>query len=376
MAFSEALKLKVKKNAHMSCCLCHALGVEVHHIIPQEENGPDTEENAAPLCPSCHEIYGANPQKRKFIREARDFWYEICAKRYASDANKLDEIKTLLQNTVSLDDFQKFKEELLSQRADNLLTKPQLQSNVRNGFLFIGLYPTDGYRWDADLRPAPGLVTQEGLPEAPWLVSKALGVQELSRSYSIFEEKNVLRDFANLSPTGEAIQQFANSHGYLADVEDLVPLYYPNGKPDNKLWAGESLQFWTREIREMNMLVSLWDMIKDKQVEALKEHIIWKLDSMGVIFEWQYPDLSVPKKTLIASDKHLPKLFHQWKWGEVIRPALHYLCTEINAHMRGHINPTLYPSSEVEMYMVPDSFGSSLYVLLSMEVREHRVEAE
>ena len=69
VAFTELLKLSVKKRAHFSCCLCHSLGVEVHHIIPQENDGPDTEDNAAPLCPSCHEIYGANRQKRKFIRE-------------------------------------------------------------------------------------------------------------------------------------------------------------------------------------------------------------------------------------------------------------------------------------------------------------------
>ena len=78
------------------------MGVEVHHIVPQEENGPDNEDNAAPLCPSCHESYGANPKKRKFIREARDLWYEICEKRYASDPQRLDDMKLLLQNIESL----------------------------------------------------------------------------------------------------------------------------------------------------------------------------------------------------------------------------------------------------------------------------------
>lgn len=120
MAFSEDLKLKVKRKAHFSCCLCKTIGVEVHHIIPQEEKGPDTEDNAAPLCPSCHETYGANPQKRKFIREARDFWYEICEKRYTSDPDKLDEIKRLLQNTPSYEDFMGLKEELLSHMMQGL----------------------------------------------------------------------------------------------------------------------------------------------------------------------------------------------------------------------------------------------------------------
>lgn len=106
MPFSEDLKLEVKKKSHFACCLCHALGVEIHHILPQSEGGADTEENAAPLCPSCHEIYGANPQKRKFITEARDFWYEICSKRYASDPNVLTEIANRLEQSVSKADFQ------------------------------------------------------------------------------------------------------------------------------------------------------------------------------------------------------------------------------------------------------------------------------
>jgi hypothetical protein len=49
MAFTETLKLTVKRKAHFSCCLCHSLGVEVHHIVPQAEGGPDTEDHAAPF---------------------------------------------------------------------------------------------------------------------------------------------------------------------------------------------------------------------------------------------------------------------------------------------------------------------------------------
>ena len=96
MPFSESLKAQVRKKAHLRCCLCKSLGVEVHHIIPESEDGPDRQENAVPLCPSCHETYGANPQKRKFIREARDLWYEICENRLAPGKEQLDEIKRLL----------------------------------------------------------------------------------------------------------------------------------------------------------------------------------------------------------------------------------------------------------------------------------------
>jgi hypothetical protein len=109
MAFSEVTKASVRKKSHLSCCICHAFGVEIHHIIPQAEGGPDTEDNAAPLCPSCHEIYGANPTKRKMITEARDAWYEICATRYAPDADKVERLIGLLEGaTATFTGFQEY----------------------------------------------------------------------------------------------------------------------------------------------------------------------------------------------------------------------------------------------------------------------------
>ena len=113
MAFPEGLKANIRQKAHYQCCLCKTLGVEIHHIVPQEEGGPDDEDNAAPLCPSCHETYGANPQKRKFIREARDHWFEICSARFGSDATVLDQLKERLDKTVTHEDFERLKEELL-----------------------------------------------------------------------------------------------------------------------------------------------------------------------------------------------------------------------------------------------------------------------
>jgi hypothetical protein len=102
MPFTEHLKLTVKKRAHFRCCICQAFDVEVHHIVPQAEGGPNTEDNAAPLCPSHHETYGANPQKRKLLREARDFWYEICEKRFASSSDYSETIANLIRVVESM----------------------------------------------------------------------------------------------------------------------------------------------------------------------------------------------------------------------------------------------------------------------------------
>ncbi len=74
-------------------------------MIPEAEGGSDQEANAAPLCPTCHERYGGNPSKRKFILEARDLWFEICADRYAPDSDRLGEIQAALTDVATKSDL-------------------------------------------------------------------------------------------------------------------------------------------------------------------------------------------------------------------------------------------------------------------------------
>lgn len=99
MSFPESIRLEVQRKAHFACCICKRVGPpEVHHILPRADGGPDLLDNAAPLCPTCHETYGANPTKRKFIRDARDHWYEICSKKHASENDRLSQLFTAIQS--------------------------------------------------------------------------------------------------------------------------------------------------------------------------------------------------------------------------------------------------------------------------------------
>lgn len=111
MGFSESVKLAVKQRAHFRCCICqrHSVSLEIHHIIPEADGGEETEDNAAPLCPTCHEEYVANPIKRTAIRVQRDFWFELCDRRFVLDAERVDRLSTLLErNTSALTGFQDF----------------------------------------------------------------------------------------------------------------------------------------------------------------------------------------------------------------------------------------------------------------------------
>jgi hypothetical protein len=84
MPFSEIGRINMKRRADFTCCLCKNRDnkVDVYHIIPRSEDGPDDEENAVPLYGSCHTKFGDSPSLRKEIKERRDAWYLECESRY------------------------------------------------------------------------------------------------------------------------------------------------------------------------------------------------------------------------------------------------------------------------------------------------------
>ncbi len=83
MAFSQKIISEVREKAAFRCCRCQSIGIEAHHIIPEEDEGPDIFENAAPLCPNCHTWFGANRTKQKEITEMRDWWYKRVVELYS-----------------------------------------------------------------------------------------------------------------------------------------------------------------------------------------------------------------------------------------------------------------------------------------------------
>ncbi|MFC2062673.1 HNH endonuclease [Chloroflexota bacterium] len=126
MGFSEQVKLEVKRKAAFQCCRCRSIGVQVHHIIPEEHGGSDDISNAAPLCPNCHAHFGGNPDKRKEITQMRDWWYDMVNLQFQGNQNTAlfgqitevhEKIKTIVVNQDKRDlkfqtDFEEIKSTL------------------------------------------------------------------------------------------------------------------------------------------------------------------------------------------------------------------------------------------------------------------------
>lgn len=149
MPFSEVTKQAVRRRADMRCSICRRVGIDIHHIVPQADGGPDTEDNAAPLCPSCHEDLGANPTKRKFIREARDYWYEVCDQRFTA-GTQLDVLVKAAATAVTREDLASIKNEILQAIAEAVhSTKARPRSRtlgdvVRHLHDFVSPAPRNG----------------------------------------------------------------------------------------------------------------------------------------------------------------------------------------------------------------------------------------
>ena len=116
MPFPKRIREEVRTQAHFSCCVCQqpSLSVEVHHIIPEAQGGPDTKANAAPLCPSCHADFGDNAKKRRAIKQRRDFWYQLCEKREQPRVEWL-EMADSLKNAATKEDLQTMMGNILSE---------------------------------------------------------------------------------------------------------------------------------------------------------------------------------------------------------------------------------------------------------------------
>lgn len=76
-------------KCHRRCCICHrfcGVKMETDHIIPRGNRGPDTIDNAIPLCFECHaEVHMYNdrhPRGRKYhpdeLRKHKEQWITIC----------------------------------------------------------------------------------------------------------------------------------------------------------------------------------------------------------------------------------------------------------------------------------------------------------
>lgn len=91
MPFPKDVRDEALVRSHRRCCVCHEFGgrsVNVHHIVQEADDGPNTLANAICLCLRCHAEAGhfnlRHPMGTKYSPKElvahRDQWWEHCKK--------------------------------------------------------------------------------------------------------------------------------------------------------------------------------------------------------------------------------------------------------------------------------------------------------
>jgi hypothetical protein len=82
-AISRDVRNKVLVDAMHRCCLCpeHREIVDLHHVVPISEGGPNTENNLMAVCPTCHATIHRirNRYTPEQLRMYQERWVRLCS---------------------------------------------------------------------------------------------------------------------------------------------------------------------------------------------------------------------------------------------------------------------------------------------------------
>ncbi len=188
MSFPPAVAESLLVKCHRHCCVCHkpaGTKMVVHHIIPETEGGPQTEDNGIPLCFDCHaEVMAYNtrhPLGRRFtsseLQKHRDQWFAICARppwgRHDSAAPPADAVLRSVDE-AAVDALPLFDWE---PRHRLCAAVARAERGVREQFL--GSLAQRLGCGDQNTRWGAGMVVEELIPWEPSLVPDAL-IEQMS----------------------------------------------------------------------------------------------------------------------------------------------------------------------------------------------------
>lgn len=218
---------------------------------------------------------------------------------------------------------------------------------------------SEGYRWVK--AKALGKANEEwflttGTPVGP--------IGYMRRRYQPIEESpGLFRIFADLDPTKESILAFASQYGHLtrdrsnarpgmecfsAQIEIELP-----SSGESVTAEGESLAFWSDEIRSIKQAIQVWDAVRAMDAQVLSDYIGWADD--GVYYHGEEPEP-------VSTQSFHPEFLQWLRRGDLFEPAILRLAGRLNSRLEcgtparfrwvpqepGHLHLFYIPGSLIE----------------------------
>lgn len=232
---------------------------------------------------------------------------------------------------------------------------------------FRWLVYSGGYRCES--RPAQ---EKEKGAKTFRVICPGLAHGTLNERYPLEEQPALHRQFAALDSTEKAIVSFANQWGPLQSphwADDPGPW---EDEPNSWGWANERTDIWFKEIKKLNALIALWDILKNGGSEESLEKLIEVKQSRDKA-SW---DVDIRFKAVPALKWDFS--FHERSWpgfsrlrGGKATAARLCLFDLLNESLSGTCSPWLRPGQSLEdvsLCLTPQSLGGALWWMFAQEV--------
>ena len=250
-------------------------------------------------------------------------------------------------------------------------------------------YPVDGFEWRSDFRPLGDVFPRADPPAhpdpGPWLVPAG----PAARRYAPLRRAGLLEgmDRVAASPTPERIRAFANRWGHLGLEETLVPEVPPQGPRMTSMDAlhwGESLSTWRMQLMKFGDLRRLWRAVSvlahpeswgPTVVREARAHLRDRID-------WAPDGACRYNSRYEVADAW--REWHEWIYnprdGEAeivaehlagqnnLEAARYYVHRQVNAEMRGTVNPAVLPYLGGAIRFFPASLMAAAWLRFAMEL--------
>lgn len=224
MGFSPDIREKALIACKRHCVWCEqsqGITVECHHIVPQNEGGPDSFDNCIPLCLNCHGIVGGSynskhPRGTKIspneLKQRRNMFYER-VKRNEIPVQNVQMYSQKSPNKYDIELFERIKDVFSSPNLEYYLTDYDLGNDFDNvifeplwDFLYIMKNPAYGFI-DTELESL-----KQNLSKTVALFNTYKGMNTIPTSLGT----QALKCWKNKSYSHEECREMANAFNDLA----------------------------------------------------------------------------------------------------------------------------------------------------------------
>jgi transposase-like protein len=196
------------------------------------------------------------------------------------------------------------------------------------------------------------------------------------------ESTSLFLTFAHATPTRAGIKTFADSYGLLSHA-----FYAPD-----EVWTDVTFNDWVENILWFRLAVSLWELIRNRDMEGLASYIRWNacsevwIDTFEASCDSESPSVRTPKSVFPyldldvhvhpGKDELLPVLHIQGELvpgscipGDLVHPAQAFLLELTNQFLTETVSPRMVrvPSLErTALRFQPGSLLSALWLQFSL----------